>query len=120
MRSARPDPVVHLELHTGNLPRACAFYARLLGWRAETVHVGSAAYVALELGGAIAGGVVEREIARPLWLPYAEVADVAAVAERAVTLGATVTLAPREGPTGWRSVVEAPAGGELALWQPKA
>lgn len=120
MRRACPDPVVHLELHTGNLPRACAFYTRMLGWRAESVHVGSATYVALELGGAIAGGVVEREIERPLWLPYAEVADVAASVERAVALGATVTLAPREGPAGWRAVVEAPAGAGLALWQPKA
>jgi predicted enzyme related to lactoylglutathione lyase len=34
-------------------------------------------------------------------------------------LGARVMLAPREGPVGWRSVSATPAGGELALWQPK-
>jgi hypothetical protein len=28
-------------------------------------------------------------------------------------------LEPREGPVGWRSVVSAPAGGELGFWQPK-
>jgi hypothetical protein len=28
-------------------------------------------------------------------------------------------LAPREGPTGWRSVVTAGECGEIALWQPK-
>jgi len=39
--------------------------------------------------------------------------------ERARLLGATVLLEPREGPAGWRSVVAAPAGAELALWQPK-
>ena len=27
------NPVVHLELHTPNLGRACAFYDELLGWR---------------------------------------------------------------------------------------
>lgn len=48
-----------------------------------------------------------------------EVADLAAVTERARELGAEVALEPREGPAGWRSVVAAPAGGELALWQPK-
>jgi predicted enzyme related to lactoylglutathione lyase len=30
-----------------------------------------------------------------------------------------VLLEPREGPAGWRSVVSAPAGAEVALWQPK-
>jgi predicted enzyme related to lactoylglutathione lyase len=30
-----------------------------------------------------------------------------------------VLLAPREGPTGWRSVVATPEGGEIAFWQPK-
>jgi hypothetical protein len=30
-----------------------------------------------------------------------------------------VLLEPREGPAGWRSVVAAPAGAELAFWQPK-
>ena len=36
------------------------------------------------------------------------------------TLGARVLLEPREGPTGWRSVVATPAGGELALWRGKS
>ena len=43
----------------------------------------------------------------------------AAATRRAQALGATVMLAPRDGPAGWRSVVVSPAGGELALWQPK-
>jgi predicted enzyme related to lactoylglutathione lyase len=112
-------PVVHLELHTGNLPRALAFYAGLFGWRAEKVDVGSSSYMALDLADGIDGGVVECDTPRPLWLPYVEVADVAATTDRARRLGASVPLAPREGPVGWRSVVSAPDGGEIALWQPK-
>jgi predicted enzyme related to lactoylglutathione lyase len=46
--------------------------------------------------------------------------DIGAVTARAERLGAAVLLQPREGPTGWRSVVAEPAGGEIALWQPKA
>lgn len=111
--------VVHLELHTGNLPQACAFYTRLFGWRAETVHVGSASYVALDLGAAIEGGVVEDDIVHPFWVPYVEVADIAEAAHRATRLGATVALGPREGPTGWRCIVTAPDGARVALWQPK-
>jgi hypothetical protein len=34
-------------------------------------------------------------------------------------LGASTLLDPREGPVGWRGVVAAPAGDEVALWQPK-
>ena len=113
------NPVVHLELRTANLPRACAFYTRLLGWRTETIHVGSRSYIGLELGDRIGGGVVECDTERQLWLPYVEVADVAEATERAREEGAEVALEPREGPAGWRSVVISPAAGELAFWQPK-
>jgi hypothetical protein len=119
MAPAFPNPVVHLELRTCNLPRACGFYTRLLGWRAERIDAGSGSYLALELSDGIEGGVVERDTERALWLPYAEVADVGVMTKRARLLGATVLLEPREGPAGWRSVVAAPAGAELALWQPK-
>jgi predicted enzyme related to lactoylglutathione lyase len=112
--------VVHLELRTGNLPRACGFYTRLFGWRAETVHTPRGDYLALELGNLIQGGVVEQETEHALWLPYVEVADVAEATERARLLGASVLLSPRDGPAGWRSILAAPAGGEIALWQPKA
>jgi predicted enzyme related to lactoylglutathione lyase len=47
------------------------------------------------------------------------VPDVAAAAARAAELGASILLSPREGPAGWRSILATPAGGEIALWQPK-
>jgi uncharacterized protein len=113
------SPVVHLELHTGNLARAAAYYSSLFGWRPENVQTACGSYLSLDLGNEIEGGLVECETSRPLWLPYVEVTDVAGVTERARRLGASVPLAPREGPVGWRSVVASPDGGEIALWQPK-
>ena len=113
-------PVVHLELRTDNLPRACAFYTQLFGWSAETIHAEPGTYLALGLGEGIEGGVVEHDAGRPLWLPYVQVADIAETAARARRLGARVELEPREGPAGWRSMLAAPAGAEVALWQPKA
>jgi uncharacterized protein len=113
------NPVVHLELHTGNLPRACAFYTRLFDWRAEKIHVGAASYLTLGLGNGIDGGVVERDTDRCLWLPYVEVGDVVEATQRAREFGAAVLLDAREGPAGWRSIVAAPAGAEIAIWQPK-
>ena len=113
------QPVIHLELHTGDLGRACAFYERLCGWRPERIRAGRGSYVALELGGRVGGGVVECATERPIWLPYVSVREIVEATERARDLGAGVLLEPREGPAGWRSVVAAPAGGELAFWQPK-
>jgi predicted enzyme related to lactoylglutathione lyase len=111
--------LVHLELHTGDLPGAREFYARLCGWRSEQVHAGGSSYLALDIGRGIGGGIVECGTRRPMWLPYVEVAEVGEATERAHRLGASVLLTPREGPAGWRSVVSAPDGGEIAFWQPK-
>ena len=76
-------------------------------------------YLSLDLGGEVGGGIVECGTDRSIWLPYVEVDHVAASTERATRLGATVLLEPREGPTGWRSVVATPAGGQIAMWRPK-
>lgn len=116
---ACPRRVVHLELHTGDLAGASAFYEGLLGWPTERVETRSGCYRALGLGGELDGGIVECGTARPLWLPYAEVECIDGATERACELGAAVRLEAREGPTGWRSVVSSPVGGEVALWQPK-
>ena len=120
MTAAATNPIVHLELHTGDLRGASAFYERLFGWHPERVGAGRCAYTALDLGRGLGGGIVECETRRPVWLPYVEVPDVADVTERARGLGAAVLLDPREGPAGWRSVVAEPAGAEIAFWQPKS
>jgi len=119
MSAGSDHPVVHLELQTGNLASACAFYTQLFGWRAEAVRVGTGSYLALQWGEGLSGGAVELETERSLWLPYVEVTDITRTTERALALGARVRLEPREGPAGWRSVLAAPDGGQTALWQPK-
>ncbi|HEX8123052.1 MAG TPA: VOC family protein [Solirubrobacteraceae bacterium] len=112
-------PVVHLELHTGDLASARSLYAGLCGWRAERIETGHGSYLALGGMGGVDGGIVECPTRRALWLPYVQVDDVAAAAERARGAGASVLLEPREGPAGWRTVVASPAGGEIAFWQAK-
>src|SRR4051794_17332581 len=114
MRRSHPDPVVHLELHTGDLPGASAFYSGLLRWRPERIEAGCGSYLALELGGRVGGGIVECGTRRPLWLPYVEVDRIDEMTDRARRLGASVPLEPREGPAGWRSVVATPECGEIA------
>jgi predicted enzyme related to lactoylglutathione lyase len=119
MKRLSTHRVVHLELHTGDLPRARAFYKDMLGWRPEQIHAREGTYQALEMGGSVGGGIVECETGRPLWLPYVEVDRVDRATERARRLGASVLLVPREGPAGWRSVVRSRDGSEIAFWQQK-
>ena len=119
MRPVTSTPVVHLELHTRDREGADGFYTELCGWPAERIETGCRSYTALALGGGLGGGIVECGADRPLWLPYVEVPEIAAATDRARGLGAAVLLEPREGPGGWRSVVMAPAAGEIAFWQPK-
>src|SRR3954453_17070454 len=113
MRRRRPDPMVHLELHTGDLQGAVAFYGGLFGWRPERIEAGrgagQGAHARRRGRGRGGGGAhAERPPARPLWLPYVKVGDVTEATRRARELGASVELAPREGEAGWRSVPTAP------------
>ena len=119
MNARAANPVIHLELHTGDLRGAVEFYTRLFGWRPQRIHAGSGSYLALGMGNGLGGGVVECESEHPLWLPYVDVPDVKLTTERARDLGGEVLLGPREGPQGFRSVVAAPDGGEVAFWQSK-
>jgi predicted enzyme related to lactoylglutathione lyase len=119
MSSNRTTPVVHMELHTGDLARASAFYGALCGWPQERLRAGDGSYLALALGPGLGGGIVECATKRSLWLPYVEVDQIGEASERARLLGASVLLEPREGPAGWRSVVSTPAAGEIAFWQQK-
>jgi uncharacterized protein len=112
-------PLVHLELHTGDPDAARSFYAELLGWEPERVQTRAGHYLALDLGSEVGGGIVECRTSAPIWLPYVEVDRIVGVTDHARLLGASVALEPREGPAGWRSVIRAPGGGEIALWQPK-
>ncbi len=114
-----PRPVVHLELHTRELSAAGDFYARLLGWRTERIATEHGPYLALDLGGELGGGVVECGTPHPVWIPYVAMDRIDLATERARALGASVLFGPREGPGGWRTVIAAPDGGQLALWQQK-
>jgi predicted enzyme related to lactoylglutathione lyase len=77
-----PRPVVHLELHTPNLARACALYLGLCGWRPQRIETADVPYHTVDLGAEFGGGVVECGTERALWLPYVEVRSVVEVTAR--------------------------------------
>jgi predicted enzyme related to lactoylglutathione lyase len=119
MRPHFANPVVHLELRTGNSARACDFYGQMFSWRIETVREEAGSYLAFDPAFGIQGGVVEIDSDLAFWLPYIEVPNVVTATERGRSLGASVALAPREGPAGWRSILVGPDGEQVALWEPK-
>src|ERR687889_260800 len=100
----RANGVVHLELHTADLPAASAFYSRLLGWQPEWIATRAGSYCVVGTGRDVGAGIVQCTTDRPVWLPYVEVDRIDATTDRARRLGASVVLEPREGPAAWRSV----------------
>jgi predicted enzyme related to lactoylglutathione lyase len=119
MTTSPCSTVVHLELHTGDLPGARALCARLCGWRGERIGTATGSYLALELGPGLGGGIVECGTDRASWLPYVEVSHIEAATDLARRHGASILLEPREGRAGWRSVISTREAGEIALWQQK-
>src|SRR4051794_27472657 len=115
MNSHETNPVIHLELHTGDMRGAVDFYSRLFGWRPERIHAGAGSYLALGMGNGVGGGVVECEAEHSLWLPYVDVPDVARTTDQAQALGGEGLLRPPQGPEGFRRAGSAPGGGEGAL-----
>ncbi len=115
-----PRRLAHLELHTADKSSARTFYSELLGWRPELIEAAERSYLALDLGEGPSGGIVECGTDRALWLPYVAVPEVDSATDQAEKLGGSVLLEPREGLAGWRSVVRAPDGGEIAFWQSKS
>src|SRR5438270_333510 len=93
--SSDRNPVVHLELHTGDLAGARALYSQLCGWPHSLVRDRCGTYLALELGGGLGGGIVECPTRRAVWLPYVEVSDIQRATEQAQRHGAAVLLGPR-------------------------
>src|SRR3954469_9206180 len=80
----RPStPVVHLELHTGDLAQARSFYEQLCGWPHERIVARSGSYWALELGRGLGGGIVECAAPAPTWLPYVAVTEITEATDRA-------------------------------------
>ena len=116
MNSRAPNPVIHLELHTGDLRGAVDFYTRLFDWRSERIHAGTGSYLALGIGGGVGGGVVECETEHSLWLPYVDVPDVGKATNRAESLGGKVLLGRGRGARGsaaWsrrRTAAKLPSG----------
>ena len=76
----------------------------------------------IHVGGKTVGGMLAHPMlaVHSFWLSYVLVDDLAAMTEKAKSLGAKVVRDITEVPdTDWFSILQDPSGGSIALWKPK-
>jgi len=117
-----PNPFVHVELNTTDLPKAKDFYAKLFNWKLDDMPMGDGGtYTMINVGEGTGGGMMKHPVpgAPSSWLAYVAVDDIGAATQKAKSLGATVMKEPTEVMgAGWFSVLIDPTGAAIALWKP--
>jgi predicted enzyme related to lactoylglutathione lyase len=118
-----PNPFVHVELNTTDVPKAKAFYGKLFAWTLEDMPMGpDFTYTVIKVGSGTGGGMMQHPVpnAPSAWIPYVDVDDVKIATEKAKSLGATIMKDVTEVPgMGWFTVLADPTGAVLGLWQNK-
>jgi len=112
------------ELSTNDPKKAEQFYTKLFGWSAKTGGAGPNAYTEFSVSGTPGAGMMDSSAygpnanVPPNWMPYFQVADVDATANKAKELGGKLFVEPRDIPNVGRfSVVQDPQGAVFALYK---
>jgi predicted enzyme related to lactoylglutathione lyase len=119
-----PNPFIHAELATTNVPKARAFYAQLFKWKLTdmTTPTPAGAYTMIDVGEGTGGGIMQQCIpgAGSAWMPYVLVKDIDAATKKARKLRARIIkgVTEVEG-MGWLSIIADPTGAMLGLWETK-
>ena len=111
-----PNAFIWFDHRSDDPSGAGAFYEELFGWKpAAQSPPGMTAFA--EDGERPWSGMAASEELPAGWLPYVEVDDLDASANKAKKLGAKVLKGRTRGPAGDFVVIRDPAGGALALWE---
>jgi predicted enzyme related to lactoylglutathione lyase len=117
-----PNPFVHVELNTTDVPKAKSFYGSLFDWKLQDVPMGDMTYTTIAVGGGTGGGIMQHPMpGQPsFWLSYVNVDNLRATTAKAKSLGATIIVDGKvvEG-MGSLSIITDPTGAVLGLWEPK-
>jgi uncharacterized protein len=117
-----PNPFVHVELNTTDLPKAKAFYSQLFDWKLDDIPMQDGIYTMINVGTGTGGGMMQHPMpgAPSTWLAYVQVDDIQAATKKAKSLGADIKLDVTEIPNvGWFSIFTDPTGAALALFKSK-
>jgi len=114
------------ELWTTDTTGATVFYQKLLGYGKESMvlSVQRGTYTILKSGGTPQAGMAQiiQDGVKPIWLPYVNVDDPAAIAAKTLTLGGKVLIAPDSSiRNGTVAIIADPTGGIVAIqkWTPQ-
>ena len=119
-----PNPFIHVELATTNVPKAKAFYAKLFKWKLKDLPnmTPGGKYTIIEVGDGTGGGMMKQMCpgAPSAWMPYVLVKDIDAATKKAKKLRAKIMkdVTEVEG-MGWLSILVDPTGAVIGLWEPK-
>ena len=119
-----PNPFIHAELATTNVPKAKAFYSKLFKWKLTDLPMPTpgGAYTMINVGEGTGGGIMQQMIpgACSSWMPYVLVKDIDVATKKAKKLRAKIVkgVTEVEG-MGWLSIIVDPTGAMLGLWEPK-
>jgi hypothetical protein len=117
-----PNPFVHVELNTTDLPKAKAFYSQLFDWKLDDMPMPGGTYTLINVGSGTGGGMMQHPVpgAPSAWLAYVQVDDIKAATQKAKSLGADIKMEVTEIPNvGSFSIFTDPTGAALALFKPK-
>jgi len=111
------------ELGSSDPEAAVKFYKAIGGFEIEGMNIGPemGTYNVLKSGGAPRAGIMKKMMAEQptAWLPYVQVANTDATADKAKRLGATVVVPPTDIPNVGRFAIFAdPQGAALGVLQP--
>ena len=120
---AQPGEILWADLFVSKPVDAAAFYRGLVGWRSGRRAAGGAKErLVMSAGGfARAGITVLPDGAKPGWLPYVQVQDVAATLKRVTNAGGRILTPPSPDVLGGRlAVIADPQGGVIGVvhWIP--
>lgn len=120
-----PGALTWTELATNDTAGAKKFYTSLFGWKEKTSDGAGMTYTEFSVGDTPQAGMMamtEQMTAMhvpPNWLPYFQVADCDATANKAKELGASLVVPPTDIPnTGRFSVIRDPQGAVFAIYKP--
>ncbi|HUR59887.1 MAG TPA: VOC family protein [Opitutaceae bacterium] len=117
-----PNPFIHVELNSTNVPKAKAFYSKLFKWKLSEMKVPKGKYTMIDVGEGVGGGMLKQLMpdSPSAWLPYVLVDDIDAATKKAKKLGAKIMIDAEEVPgMGWLSIFVDPTGAQLGLWETK-
>ena len=110
----------HIELNTGDLGQAKAFYKKLFAWKLDDMPMGPGmTYTLIDPGKGPGGGMQKKPMADApsSWLPYVTVGDVEEALAKAKKLGAQIVLESTDiGENGTIGVFVDPTGAALGVW----